>query len=1267
MTGNSDLKISSLNVNGIGEFTKRKDVFCYLREKKHDIYFLQETHLKTEIENYIRASWGFDLWLAGRETNSDGVAILFNSSFEYKVHDIKRDPKGCYIALDVDILQKRMTLINIYGPSDRDNPEFLDEIAKVISLFGNEHVISGGDWNCVLDMKIDCNYTSRTHRQRTRNRLKELMADENLIDIFRELYPNKRLYSWRRFNTTKQGRLDYFLISENLGSLIKNSLINLAPIKSLDHALVTISLRKNEFKRDRPFWKFNNSLLRDKKYIEQIKELINTIKQQYALPVYNIHSEHFNGIPSSDIQFTIPDQLFFETLLMEIRGKTISYSSYKKKIQNSEELTLQENIAQLEADSENLHQNINKLEELKDQLQQLRNKKIEGIIVRSKSQWIREGEKASRYFCNLENRNFINKTVGFLDRGSGEIITNQSDILKEVYCFYKNLYSFKEVDDADLTFLKDDAKILDSNDTIGLEGEITIAEIALVLKNMKNNKSPGPDGFTTEFYKFFFSDIGHFLVRSFNESFCNGKLSTTQYQGVITCIPKEGKPKQFIKNWRPISLLNVSYKLLSACIASRIKQVLPSIIHESQKGFMKGRYIGENIRLLYDTILTTEKENIPGLLLMVDFEKAFDSVSWSFIERSLLFFNFPDCIIQWFKVLYNNASSCISFNGQYSEWFKLHRGCRQGDPISPYLYLICAEILSLMIRSNKNIKGLTLKEKDILLSLFADDTTLFLDGSEKSFKEAINILETFGKISGLKINNDKTQIAWLGSEKNSNTKYMIDRNFVWDPGTFKVLGVTFSTNSKDICKLNYDGKINELKRDIARWKKRPLTPLGKITLIKTLFLSKLTYLFINIPDPSPQFLKEVDELFLRFLWGGKLNKIKKSTICKKYEEGGLKMVDIYSFLTTLKLSWVKRLTEIDSSSLNSAHLYPVLCNLEKFGFAYIEACISNIENPFWQDVLKHLKKLSRSKRKYEIEISNIIDEPIFYNPKIKRGNKTIYIKEWETLGILKIKDVLNAENQCMDYVCFKEKYIAPNTNFIVYFGIISAIKIFMNNVKRNPCKYQTILSREMYDCIRKGNKFVKDKLLEDNVSPTSTAKWNMQFNGLNWKTIFTNCFKVSSDSQLQWFQSRLIHRILPTNKYLFTCNLKDSSTCYFCMNERETLNHLFWNCVHVKKFWNDLLKMLQDKCMHCARLTLNEQLILFGYSDNIITDKPINFIILFAKFYIYKCRFQDNLPQIIPFIRQLQNRISIEKSIAFKNNKQREFERNWQQYSPLFE
>ena len=168
-----------------------------------------------------------------------------------------------------------------------------------------------------------------------------------------------------------------------------------------------------------------------------------------------------------------------------------------------------------------------------------------------------------------------------------------------------------------------------------LEGKLTYQEASFALKNMKNNTSPGSDGYTVEFFKFFWKDIGIFLIRSMNEGYNKGELSITQKQGIISILPKGDKPREFIKNWRPISLLNVSYKIASAWVANRMKKVLSYLIHENQKGFLKGRYIGENTRLIYDVLHFTKDKNIPGILLMIDFEKAFDSVSWKFMYKTL--------------------------------------------------------------------------------------------------------------------------------------------------------------------------------------------------------------------------------------------------------------------------------------------------------------------------------------------------------------------------------------------------------------------------------------------------------------------------------------------------------------------------------------------------------------------------------------------------------------------------------------------------------
>ena len=158
------------------------------------------------------------------------------------------------------------------------------------------------------------------------------------------------------------------------------------------------------------------------------------------------------------------------------------------------------------------------------------------------------------------------------------------------------------------------------------------------------------------------------VLNSLNESFEKGELSVTQKQGIITLLLKGVKPRQYIKNWRPKSLLNVDYKLLSGVLASRLKQVLPKIISMEQKGFLKNRYIGENIRTLYDVIQYLIEKQKLGMLLQIDFEKSFDSIEWKYINVILERYNFGSDFIKWFNIIYKNYSSCVINNGHFSEF-----------------------------------------------------------------------------------------------------------------------------------------------------------------------------------------------------------------------------------------------------------------------------------------------------------------------------------------------------------------------------------------------------------------------------------------------------------------------------------------------------------------------------------------------------------------------------------------------------------------------
>ena len=813
-----NIKILSMNCQGLGDPQKRKDVFHFLKQKQFSIYLLQDTHFTSREENFIRSMWGFECFFDSFSSQSRGVTILFNNNFEYKLHRIKKGNDGNKLILDLTVQDKRLTLINLYGPN-RDKPNFYREVKDDIETFGNETVIIGADFNLILDIQKDCRNYLHINNPNAREAVFDLCAELNLIDIWRECNLDKEQFTWKKTHPFKQARLDFFLISEILFTNTEN--IEIEPGYRTDHSAVTITLKFQDFKRENSYWKFNNTLLKDSAYATIVKDTIKTVKEQYSI------QQNPNDVPISELELNINDQLFFDTMLMEIRGKTISYSSYKKKSQDKRELLLIEEIKDLEENFDPTKDNL--LREKQKELLEIRQKKLEGVKIRSRARWVEDGEKVSKYFCNLENRNFVSKMMPNLVKEDGSLTSGQNDIVNETQKFYENLYTYREVEEVDLENMLnfDDIQKLNDNHKTQLEGKITVEEALQALKSMANNKSPGSDGFTVEFFKFFWKDVGELLVRAINFGFEYGELSSTQKEGIITCIPKGDKPKQFLKNWRPISLLNVSYKIASACIANRLKTVLPNVINNDQTGFLSGRYIGENIRTLYDLMAHTEKNNIPGLLLLIDFEKGFDSVAWPFIHKVLDFFNFGDDIKRWITVFYKNTKSCVTVNGHLSTWFKLGRGCRQGDPLSPYIFILCVEILAHLIRKNPEIKGFKINNTEYLVSQYADDTSLILEATEKSLKNALNLITYYSKFSGLSMNNDKTRVIWLGAMKGSDIRLCQEFNLNWDQGHFTVLGVNFSTNLLEMIELNFDKKIREIKDLLLQWSKRNFTPFGK--------------------------------------------------------------------------------------------------------------------------------------------------------------------------------------------------------------------------------------------------------------------------------------------------------------------------------------------------------------------------------------------------------------------------------------------------------
>lgn len=202
-------------------------------------------------------------------------------------------------------------------------------------------------------------------------------------------------------------------------------------------------------------------------------------------------------------------------------------------------------------------------------------------------------------------------------------------------------------------------------------------------------------------------------------------------------------------------MLNVGYKNTSTSLANMLKNVLSKIIDEARNGFLSGRFTGDNIRLVYDIIKF--KHNITGMLLMT----AFNSLSFSFVQKVFSFYNFgSDFMNRWIQTLYKSIQSCIIVNGHLSDWFYIHRGCRQGDTLCPYVFIHCAEIMFLLFKNSNNIRGIKCDNQECLISQYADDTTVLLDGSTESFRNATFFLNSMQKFEAFML------AVWIRANRN---------------------------------------------------------------------------------------------------------------------------------------------------------------------------------------------------------------------------------------------------------------------------------------------------------------------------------------------------------------------------------------------------------------------------------------------------------------------------------------------------------------------
>ena len=318
---------------------------------------------------------------------------------------------------------------------------------------------------------------------------------------------------------------------------------------------------------------------------------------------------------------------------------------------------------------------------------------------------------------------FCQRLITAIKNLGGIVVRNFGQIACVWIGFYGQLFTSQAVHTSQQDyFLQTLTQKLSDSQLQLCECALTEDECKKARDGMASGKSPGLDGFPAEFYRTFWSLLGSDYVDVLNHSYSVNKLSPSQRTGVITLLHKRGDRLE-MKNWRPITLLCVDYKIAAKAIANRLLAVLHLVIHTDQSCGVPGRNPNENSRLLKDIVYHANANNIGAAVLSLDQEKAFDRVEWSYLHRVLKQMNFGVSFSKWVSLFYSQIFSSILVNGEQTQAFKVTRGVRQGCPLSPLLYVIIAETVACAIRANPLIGGYLLPNgQQAKICQYADDT-----------------------------------------------------------------------------------------------------------------------------------------------------------------------------------------------------------------------------------------------------------------------------------------------------------------------------------------------------------------------------------------------------------------------------------------------------------------------------------------------------------------------------------------------------------------